>query len=131
MNEPAEHYTVQSWKGIEMLQCIVCPFNTLEGQATMVSHLVSAHFRPANPAATSFLPVATKFGGVIEPGMPLEQVVETEAELLSEGIDVSELTTEQILELVEKGELEAELVIKSEKAGKRRKSLLQRLGAKE
>lgn len=126
MTDLSEHYDEQQWKGLGRFACRLCPFDTLDGEAAVLDHLRRTHFRPP-PRPPAILPRVTRFGKVIEP-WEQETVLESEEQLLEDGIDLSALTVDNVLALVEQGELEAKLVIETERRGKNRKSLLQKLG---
>lgn len=35
-----------TWHGLPMLRCKLCPFDTLEGEATMIEHIEARHAPP-------------------------------------------------------------------------------------
>jgi hypothetical protein len=123
-----KHFTMGKWKDLDLWQCSECGFNTLEGEEAILSHLESAHFpppKPVPPPESKILRV-TRFGReVMRPDEP--EVMHTEAELVEDGIDVSALNVDEVLSLVESGELDKKEVLESERAGKARKSLLEAL----
>ncbi len=117
-----EYYEQNEWKEIERFACKLCSFDTLNGEVVMNLHMVSVHFPPElEIGAVPSLATVSRFGKIIEPEevpAPLE-------------VDLSEMNVTEILELVERGELDATLVVESESEGKGRKSILKDLGSEE
>lgn len=125
-------YTRGKWRDFDRLECDLCNYDAVgvDAEEVMKEHLDNIHFPPAPPPPPSTIPRVTRFGKVIEPGAAVE-ILETEEDLLADGLDISGLSADDVVELVDKGELDAELVIESERSGKGRKGLLRRLGVKE
>lgn len=120
MTELSEQYQESKWNGLDRYACKLCTFDTVDGIGAMELHLLTEHFQQPAPTPP-VIATATRFGKVIEP----------EAQVAEIEFDISDLSVDAVLELVESGKLRAELVITSERAGKGRKSLLKALGAKE
>lgn len=119
------------WNGIERWQCRLCGFDCLKDVNLMIDHMESAHFPANNPYIVEGVVVADKRGREIQ-GYEItatETVLDTEEELLADGIDVSALKADDVLKLVEDGELTAEAVIEAEQDGKQRVTILRALGA--
>jgi hypothetical protein len=66
MEEKDLPYRVSSWRGIERLECIVCPWDTLEGEAVFLDHFVKIHAPDAapQPVKPTTLFVEDRFGTV-------------------------------------------------------------------
>lgn len=124
-----KHFTMRKWKQLDQWSCNECGYDTLEGEQVMLTHLERTHYPPPKPPklAKSQILRVSRFGKeILDPDF--EQVVETEEELMENGIDVSTLKVDEVLSLVESGELDKGQVIESEREGKARKSLLDALG---
>jgi hypothetical protein len=126
----SSHYEMGEWKELPLWKCKHCDFNTLNGEEVMSEHLRADHFPPSvMPAPKPRIVEYSRFGKemVVQEGDE-DEVIETEAELAEDGLDVSALKVEDVLGLIESGELKKEDVIEAEREGKRRKSLLEALG---
>jgi hypothetical protein len=113
-------FEVGKWKGLQQWRCKLCQWDTLDGEAVMVEHIVSTHFPPPENSSGSKILRADRFGNVVE-----ELVEKGRAQV--EVVDVSGMKISQVLELVETGEISAAEALISEKAGKNRSKLVKQL----
>lgn len=59
--EPAR-YRVSSWNGIRRLECVLCPFDTLDGEEAMDAHYLERHGPPPPPPKPPTPPIYDRFG---------------------------------------------------------------------
>lgn len=58
--EPAR-YRVSSWNGFRRLECVLCPFDTLDGEEAMDAHYVERHGPPPPPPKPPVLRLYDRF----------------------------------------------------------------------
>lgn len=127
-------YTESVWHEIQRFSCDLCRYDTLNGEVLMVLHMASVHFPSPGAPPPPTLATVTRFGKVVEPpedGAEAVMVLNTEEELLEAGYDLSVLSAEDVMELLETGKVDVELLIEAEESGRARKGLLKKLEAKE
>lgn len=60
-----ERYTIGSWNGLKRWQCSRCPWDTLQGEESFMSHFESVHEPKTVPApAPPVLYIEDRFGNV-------------------------------------------------------------------
>ncbi|MGE5619535.1 MAG: hypothetical protein ACM3US_09795 [Sphingomonadaceae bacterium] len=57
-----ERYRVSSWNGIRRLECVLCAFDTLDGEEAMDAHYLERHGPPPPPPRPPTPPIYDRFG---------------------------------------------------------------------
>lgn len=127
-----EEYYEQSapWNGFDRWVCRIDGFDCLKDEQIMIDHMTNQHFPPSNPYVVEGIVVADKWGREVEGfkvGGEPEVVLDTIEELEVDGVDLSALKVDDVLKLVEDGELTVEAAIEAEKDGKNRVTILRAL----
>ena len=52
------------WSFYPLWRCVLCPFDTLEGEEAMLEHWLSAHEHPAEIPPTSTIPIYDRRGNL-------------------------------------------------------------------
>lgn len=60
-------FTMGSWKGLPQWRCVLCPWDTLDGEAAMLAHYQANHAPPPPPPAPVLIQAYDRFGNPIGP----------------------------------------------------------------
>lgn len=61
---PESRWQTAEWSFYTLWRCVLCPFDTLEGEEAMLEHWQSAHEHPTEISAPSTIPIYDRRGNL-------------------------------------------------------------------
>jgi hypothetical protein len=62
------YFTMGRWNGLPQWKCTQCPWDTLDGEATLMEHYAERHAPPPEPAKPTIIQTFDRWGNEVKPG---------------------------------------------------------------